>query len=120
MGKVRRSIELIGLDLEFFSEENIIELIKVVEESIKNDLNRILGLRTDEYTITIGVEVNKELRIAIDLDVKAYLSNKMNLHNILNKVINHAFDKTRIHLKQLARKNKNGDPQIREHSHLNT
>ncbi len=113
MGRIRRSKELIGLDLEFFSsEENIVELIKVVEESIRNGLNEILGLRTNEYVITVGVEVDKEVRITIDLDVKAYLCSKINLYNIIDKVIDNAFNRARMYLKQLAGKNTNINPYV--------
>uniref|UniRef100_A0A7J3QD98 DUF3194 domain-containing protein n=1 Tax=Ignisphaera aggregans TaxID=334771 RepID=A0A7J3QD98_9CREN len=104
--KNKKYKEFIGLDLKFFNDENIIEIIKIIENSIKNDLNQILGLRSDEYTISVGVEVDEELRISIDLDVKAYLHGKINLYNILDKVIDHAFNSVKIYLKQFKGRNK--------------
>lgn len=102
-----------GLNLEFFSnEESITELIRIVEESIRNELDEILGLRTDEYIITIGIEVDREVRITIDLDVKAHLHRKINLCNIVDKVIDHAFSRARVYLKQFARKSEESNPHI--------
>ena len=36
--KNKKYKEFIGLDLKFFSDENIIEIIKIIENSIRNDL----------------------------------------------------------------------------------
>jgi len=93
-------IEYIGLDESFFHDDNALFLIaSYIEEVVKEELEKILGQRTNKYYLIVGVENNNGyITVSIDLEVEAYILPKIDLGSIVDKVIRNAFDRLRVFL----------------------
>jgi len=93
-------IEYIGLDESFFQDyDSLLLIASHIEEIVKEELEKILGQRTNKYYLVVGVENNNGyITVSIDLEVEAYILPKIDLGNIVDKVIRNAFDRIRIFL----------------------
>ncbi len=91
-------VEYIGLNENFLqNDETLILIASYVEEAVKEELEKILGKRTNKYYLAVGIEYNNDcITISIDLEVEAYILSKINLEKVIDKVIRNALDRTRI------------------------
>ncbi len=98
-------IEYIGLDESFFQNyDSLLLIASYIEEVVKEELEKILGQRTNKYYLAIGVEHNNSyITISIDLEVEAYILPKIDLGKVIDKVIRNAFDRARIFLSRFRK-----------------
>ncbi|MEM1560047.1 MAG: hypothetical protein QW775_07650 [Ignisphaera sp.] len=99
-------IEELGLNLEYINEKDLEELVLFIEQCIKDELSKLLDQRVLEYISIISVEiVNNTINIAIDLEAGSYITPHISLESILDQVLRHVFEKTRMYLVRNFRKN---------------
>jgi len=109
MKQLYRYVEELNVDIERITQDNLVELAELIEHCIRDELAKILNQRLTNLVATIGIEIaDKVINISVDIEVEAYVLPRMNLENILDRVINYAFTKARIYLSRF-RKHKEND-----------
>lgn len=92
-------IEELGLNLEYINEKDLEELALFIEQCIKDELGKLLDQRILEYISIISVEIaDNTINIAIDLEADSYITPHISLESILDQVLRHVFEKTRMYL----------------------
>uniref|UniRef100_A0A7J2TZV0 DUF3194 domain-containing protein n=1 Tax=Ignisphaera aggregans TaxID=334771 RepID=A0A7J2TZV0_9CREN len=88
-----KSSRVLNLDLNKMRLEDLAQLTHIIEDEMTKHLNEVLGLRLTDFNITIGAEVKEEeLIISVDVEVKAYFTDNLNLEAILDSALRRAFN----------------------------
>ena len=104
---MKKECKVLNIDLSKINDDVIAELIKHVEAALTSYLNDILGPRLTDFNIVIGVEVKEsELTVSIDIEIKTYFSNKLNLESILDSALRRAFNAAELFLSKFGVDNK--------------
>lgn len=92
-------IEELGLNLDYINEKDLEDLALFIEQCLNDELKKLLDQRILDYISIISVEiVNNTINIAIDLEADSYITHHVSLESILDQVLRHVFEKTRIYL----------------------
>jgi hypothetical protein len=88
-----KSHKKLNINLNKIQLEDLAQLTHIIEEEIVKYLNEVLALRLTDCNVTIGAEVKEEeLVVSIDVEVKAYFSNSVNLEAVVDSALRRAFD----------------------------
>ncbi|MEL9939886.1 MAG: DUF3194 domain-containing protein [Ignisphaera sp.] len=114
-----RKVKPLNLDLNKIDFNVLSELANIIENTIINYLNTVLGTRATDYGIAISVKLDDTLTISIDVDAKAYFISKPSLEAIIDTAVSKAFDAAEQFLSRFRCYEEN-DRECKESCHSNS